>query len=111
MWFVAGLAGAVAIFVVGMLAETLPRGGWRAGLAYALLGPGLVTVISLSEMGMISYRRNQTSRYVVRGGPAVAARPSGARRGLPRRADFWVILAIAVAGSVLIYYAKTYQYS
>jgi hypothetical protein len=108
MWFVAGLAGAVVIFVAALLAETLPRGGWRDGVAYALLAPGLVSVISLAEMGMISYRRNQTSRYVLRGGPRAAARPSGARRGLPRRADFWVILGIAVVGSVLIYYAKTH---
>jgi len=108
MWFVAGLAGAVMIVVVGLLAEAIPRGGWRDGVGYALLGVSLLSVVSLSQMGMISYRRNQTSRYVVRGGPAAAARPSGARRGLSRRTDFWLILAIAVVGSVLIYYAKSH---
>jgi hypothetical protein len=108
MWWVAGLAGAVVIFVVGLLAEAIPRGSWRDGVAYPLLGVALVSVISLSQMGMISYRRTQTSRYVIRGGPAAAARPSRARRGLPRRSDFWVMLVIAVAGSVLIYYAKAH---
>ena len=106
MWFLAAMACLVVTLAVGLLAEALPRGSWRDGLADALLGPGLAVVISLSQMGLISYRRNQTSRYVLRGGPQAAAKPSAARRGLPRRNDFWVILVIAVVGSVLIFYVK-----
>jgi hypothetical protein len=108
MWFVVGLACLAVVFAVALPAEALPRGGWRDALADGLLAPGLLAVTSLSQMGLISYRRNQTSRYVLRGGPAAAARPSGARRGLPRRTDFWLILAIAIAVSVFIYYVRTY---
>jgi hypothetical protein len=109
MWFVAALACLVVMLGLGVLAEPLPRGSWRDGVADSLLGPGLLAVIALSQMGLISYRRNQTSRCVLRGGQAVAARPSEAHRGLPRRSDFWVMLAIAVVGSALIYYLKTHS--
>ncbi len=108
MWFVAAMTWMAIALAVGFVAEALPRGSWRDALANALLGPGLLAVISASQVGMISYRRNQTTRYVLGGGPAAASRPAGARRGLPRRTDFWVILAVAVAGSVLIFYVSTH---
>jgi hypothetical protein len=108
MWFVAAMAWVIVALAVGFVAEALPRGGWRDALANGLLGPGLLSLISAAQVGMISYRRNQTTRFVMQGGRAAAARPSEAKRGLPRRIDFWVILALTVAVSVLIFFVKTH---
>jgi hypothetical protein len=109
MWLVAGFACVIAILAVAMVAEALPRGGWRDALADSLFGFGLVVAVSLAQMGMISYRRNQTTRYFLRLGPEAAAKPSGACRGLPRRSDFWLMLVIALAGSMLIFCADMHS--
>jgi hypothetical protein len=109
MWCVALGAWLVVILAVAFVAFPLPRGGWRDGLAHALLVPTFLGAISGAQMGMISFRRNQTTRYVLRGGSQAASRPSRARHGLPRRSDFWVMLVIAVAGAALLYYARTHS--
>ena len=88
-----------------------------AALASALIAVGFLVVllniplISIAQMGMVSYRRNQTSRYVLRGGAMVGTKPSEAVRGLSRSSDFWVILAVTIVGSALIFYATAHAHS
>jgi hypothetical protein len=107
-WFLVAMGSAVLIGVIAIAGSPIPMGGWRSALADLILVLGNVIAISGAQMGMINYRRAQTARYVLRGGPFVAARPSQAARGIPRQRDFWIMLAVALAGSALIFYSKTH---
>lgn len=107
-WFAAMMASVILAIAVAFASASLPNGGWERATGYLLLALGGVVAISGAQMGMISYRRNQTSRYVLRSGPGAASKPSEAPRGLPRSSDFWIILAVALAGSALIFYSVSH---
>jgi hypothetical protein len=107
-WFTAMVVSVILAIAVAFATQPLRTGIWSKvgdGLLLVLIN---LALISGAQMGMISYRRNQTSRYVLRSGPAAAAKPSEAPRGLPRRSDFWVILIVALAGSALIFYSVSH---
>ena len=107
-WFSVAFVSSALVGVVAIAGAALPKIGWRDTVAYFLLIPINIGIISGAQMGMISYRRNQTSRYVLRGGPKAASKPSEAPRGFPRSSDFWVILTISLIGSALIFYSGTH---
>jgi len=107
-WFSVAFISMALAGVVAIVGAALPKSDWRNTAAYLLLIPINIAIISAAQMGMISYRRNQTSRYVLRGGPKAASKPSEASRGWPRVGDFWIILAISLIGSGLIFYSVSH---
>ncbi len=109
MWFRVAIVIAVFLGVIAIPAASLRNNGVRNVIADVVLVLGSIAVISGAQMGMISYRRNSTHRHILRAGPQSALKvlEDGAR-GLPRPGDFWLILAITLAGSALIFYSASH---
>jgi hypothetical protein len=109
MWFRVGMASAVLFGVMITATAALPDPGVRSVIASCLLVLPIVAAVSIAQMAMIGYRRNQTQRYVLRGGQRVASQvPGKGFRGLPRARDFWVILVVTLAGAALIFYSASH---
>jgi hypothetical protein len=111
MWFGAAMTSLLAVIALAFATDPFQRGVSQQIVVGFLVVVLNIPLISLAEMGMISYRRNQTSRYVLRGGAMAGSKPSEAARGLPRSSDFWVILAVTIVGSVLIFYGTVHAHS
>jgi hypothetical protein len=109
MWVIAMAAGGAGFAVVVLAGYALPNGGVRTAASYLILICVVASIIAMAEMSMISYRANQTRRFVLRGGPQAALAMSQPQRGQPRGSDFWIIFAITLAGCLLIFYGLSHQ--
>ena len=109
MWAIAMAVGGAGFAVAALVGAALPGGGARIAASYLVLAFAVVGIIAMAEMSMISYRANQTRRYVLRGGQRAASALSEPPRGQPRSSDFWIIFAITLAGCLLIFYGLSHQ--
>jgi hypothetical protein len=109
MWVIAMAVGGAGFAVAALVGTVLPNGIWRDAAGYLIIIFEAAAIVALTERAMIGYRANQTRRYVLRGGPRAALAMSQPPRGQPRSSDFWVILAITLAGYILIFYGLSHQ--
>jgi len=109
VWWRFGMAVFLLVFpVIGLGALLDPGPAGRDAGAGLIFGLGCVTGAALAQAGLIRYRSGRTRLYLIKSGPQGAGQPlpPGAP-GLPRRADFWVMLVIACAVFAILLYAGT----
>ncbi len=75
------------------------------GIMFAALG---AAAISMSQMGLLSYRAGRTGRYLLERDAQAGSEPlTPYDAGWPTRYDFWVMLCIALAVSGILVFAGT----
>lgn len=109
VWWRFGMAVFLLIFpVIGLGAVLNPGPAGRDAGGGLIFGFGCVTGAALAQAGLIRYRSDRTRLSVIKSGPQGAGQPLPAGApGLPRHADFWVMLVIACAVFAILLYAGT----
>lgn len=109
VWWRFGMTAIVLVLpIIGIGAALGPgRVGTDIG-SDIILGLGALTGVALAQMGLLRYRADRTRFYLASGGWQAGGQPlpPGAA-GLPRRADFWLMLLIALAAFAILLFAAT----
>jgi hypothetical protein len=109
VWWRASMALILLAFpVLGIAAALHPGRFGRQVAAGLILLLGCMAMIALLQLGVLSFRAGQTSWHLAQAGPGAEDEPlPRGSMGLPSRADFWVVLIIAVAVFGILLYAGT----
>ena len=80
-WMLTAIAGGTLFFLAAVGGAALPGGTVRSAFAYLLLFFIGAAIAASVQMAMISYRKNQTRRYMLYGGPIAVQALSRPRSG------------------------------
>lgn len=98
VWWRAGMAIILWIFPIIAVGAILRPGQVGRDIGAALAGvPVFLTAMAMAQMGFIRYRSDRNRLYVRKAGHGAGDVPlPPGSPGLPRRRDFWVMLAVTL---------------
>ncbi len=108
VWARIGLVAVVLMGAVGMVAKALAHGAVPLPIISVVIAFICLAGVAFAQAGMSRYRSDRIRLYLRGAGAEAYGQPLPQdAAGLPRRADFWVMLVIAVAVSGILLYAGT----
>jgi hypothetical protein len=108
VWVRTGLVAVVLMGTVGMVAKALAHGAVAVPVISVVAVLICLSGVAFAQAGMSRYRSDRIRIYLRGAGASAYGQPLPQdAAGLPRRADFWVMLLIAVAVFGILFYSGT----